>query len=153
MMSSIFDKFDKALNAEAIAKEVKEMAESGTASQEKLPHGIYEVKLGKLEIVECKSEKHKGEPLLKGSFKVIAGANKGKWINMNQLIVMPFQIHLMNEFLKSLDTGVEVTFKSYSQYADMLKDIEEACEKLEFVLDFTEEKGFDKFKITEVFEI
>lgn len=150
---SIFDKFDKELNAEELAKEVKELKENGQAPQEKVPYDKYEVKLNKIEIVECKSEKHKGEPMIKASFKIIAGQHKGKWINMNQLIVLPFQIHLMNEFLKSLDTGLEVEFSTYSKYADLLKDIEEECEKLEFVMDFYEDKGYDKYKITEVFEV
>ena len=119
---SIFEKFDKALNVEDLAKQVKEQGENGTP-QEKVPYDEYEVKLNKLEIVECKSENHKGEPLLKGSFKIIAGPHKNKWINMNQLIVRPFQIHLMNEFLKSLDTGLDIEFKTYGQYAELLKDI------------------------------
>lgn len=150
---SIFDKFDKELNAEELAQEVKELKENGSVQQEKVPYDNYEVKLHKMEIVECKSEKHKGEPMIKASFKIIAGDYKGKWINMNQLITSSFQIHIMNEFLRSLDTGLEVEFTTYSKYADLLKDIEEECEKLEFVLKFSENKGFDKFKITDVFEV
>lgn len=148
---SIFEKFDKALNTEELAKEVNELKQNGQ-TMERVPHGKYEVKLSKIEIVECKSEKHKGEPMIKASFKIIAGEKKGKLIFMNQLIVLPFQIHLMNQFLKSLDTGLDVEFTTYSKYAYLLKDIEEECEKLEFVLDYSENKGFDKFTIEEVFE-
>ena len=149
---SIFDKFDKELNSADLAEQVKEIKENGQGQQEKVPYDEYEVKLHKIEIVECKSEKHKGEPMIKASFKIIAGKYKGKWINMNQLIVLPFQIHLMNEFLKSLDTDVKVEFSTYSQYDDLLKDIEEECEKLEFVMKFYEEKGYDKYEIVDVFE-
>lgn len=150
---SIFDKFDKELNTEELAKEVNEIQKNGQGTQEKVPYDEYEVKLNKIEIVECKSEKHKGEPMIKASFKIIAGQYKGRWINMNQLIVLPFQIHLMNQFLSSLDTGLEISFTTYSAYAELLKDIEEECEKLEFVMEFCEEKGYDKFRIKDVFEV
>lgn len=149
---SIFEKFDKALNTEELAKEVNELKTNGQTF-ERTPHGKYEVKLDKLEIVECKSEKHKGEPMIKGIFKIIAGDHKGKLIFMNQLIVSAFQIHLMNQFLKSLDTGLDISFTNYSNYAYLLKDIEEECEKLEFVLNYSTDKGFDKFTIEAVFEV
>ena len=61
----------------------------------------------------------------------------------------------MNQFLESLDTGIDVKFVSSSQYADLLMDIKEALDEsgVEFALDYGENsKGYPTFEITEVFE-
>ena len=60
----------------------------------------------------------------------------------------------MNTFLKSMGTSVNVEFVDYKQYAEMLMDIAEECdsENLEFALKYEDNKGYDKFTITEVFE-
>ena len=73
---------------------------------------------------------------------------------MNQVIEQGFQIHIMNEFLRSLNTGVDVEFKTYSQYAGVLADVFEGTKSYEYGLEYTENnKGFDQYKITDVFEV
>jgi hypothetical protein len=75
---------------------------------------------------------------------------------MNQVITQGFQIHIANEFLRSLDTGVDVDFDgNYEHYNDLILDVMEAIDKqLEYMLDYGEnKKGYNTFKIKEVFEV
>ena len=84
----------------------------------------------------------------------IGGKYKNNKLFMNQVVTQGFQLHIMNQFLKSLGTDLNVEFVNYQQYADLLLDIAEAVDedKLEFALKYEDNKGYDKFTITEVFE-
>lgn len=153
-MASIFDKWNKAIDGKALAKDVEEAAKN-QGNFEDVPKGTYEVRVSKMELKECGSEKHKGEPMFTASFEIIRGDYKKRLIFMNQLISEGFQIHIVNEFLKSMDTDVEVAFNGdYGDYNDMILDVLEECAKLEFVLEYGEnKKGFNTYKIVEVFEV
>jgi hypothetical protein len=70
------------------------------------------------------------------------------------MLTTGFGIHMANEFLRSLESGVEINFEHFKQYNDMLLDITEAIEteKLEYVLDYGEnDKGYKTYKIEDVF--
>ena len=75
-------------------------------------------------------------------------------IFMNQVITQGFQIHICNGFLRSLDTGVDVHFDDFVQYNDIIMDVVEKINilGLEYALEYGESKGYNTFKITEVFE-
>mgnify|MGYP001355780646 FL=1 len=149
-MANIWEKFDKAIDIEGLQKDVQEAAENGANFRE-VPHGEYEVKIEKLELVESKA----GDPMVTVWFKVLAGDYKGSMIFMNQVITKGFQIHIMNEFLRSLDSGYDVEFRSYSQYGQLLMDIHEAIDgRLEYGLKYGEgKKGFSTYEITDVWEV
>jgi len=149
-MANIWEKFDKAIDIEGLQKDVREAAENGANFRE-VPHGEYEVKIEKLELVESKA----GDPMVTVWFKVLAGDYKGSMIFMNQVITKGFQIHIMNEFLRSLDSGYDVEFRSYSQYGQLLMDIHEAIDgRLEYGLKYGEgKKGFSTYEITDVWEV
>lgn len=149
-MANIWEKFDKAIDIEGLQKDVQEAAENGANFRE-VPHGQYEVRIEKLELVESKA----GDPMVTVWFKVLAGEYKGCMIFMNQVITKGFQIHIMNEFLRSLDSGYDVEFRSYSQYGQLLMDIHEAIDgELEYLLKYSEgKKGFSNYEIVDVFEV
>lgn len=149
-MANIWEKFDKAIDVEGLQKDVQEVAKNGTNFRE-VPHGEYEVKIEKLELVESKA----GDPMVTVWFKVLAGEYKGCMIFMNQVITKGFQIHIMNEFLRSLDSGYDVEFRSYSQYGQLLMDIHEAIDgELEYLLKYSEgKKGFSNYEIVDVYEV
>lgn len=88
-MANIWEKFDKAIDVEGLQKDVQEAAENGANFRE-VPHGEYEVKIEKLELVESKA----GDPMVTVWFKVLAGDYKGSMIFMNQVITKGFQIHI-----------------------------------------------------------
>lgn len=146
-----FSKFDKQVDLEGLKQDIIEAEENGGGDFKEVPHGKYEVAITKLELTESK----KGDPMVSVWFKVTNGEYKGSLIFMNQVITQGFQIHIADEFLRSLETTVDVQFESYSQYAEMLADIfEEIEDKVEFVLDYGEnKKGYNTFEIIDSFEV
>lgn len=146
-MAIDFSKFDKKVDLEGLKKDIEESADGDF---KEVPFGTYEVAINKLELGESK----KGDPMVKVWFKILEGEYKNSLIFMNQVITQGFQIHIVDELLRSLETDVDVKFESYQQYADMLLDVFEAVDgKLEFGLEYGERKGFSTFKITDVFEV
>lgn len=142
-----FSKWDKQVDLEGLKHDIEDSANNDF---KEVPHGTYEVAITKLELGESK----KGDPMVKVWFKILAGEYKNSLIFMNQVITQGFQIHIVDEFLKSLDTDVDIAFESYSQYNELLMDIFEAVDdKLEFALKYGENKGFNTFEITDVFEV
>ena len=145
---NIFDKWNKAVDLEGLKKDVNDSAKNEYVD---VPYGTYEVKLTKAEL---KPTKTSGDPMGSLWFKVVAGDYKGQTIFMNQVVTQGFQINILNEFLRSLDTDVEIEFVDYKQYSDMLMDVAETCEGLEFALDYgVNNKGFNTYRILEVFEV
>lgn len=146
-----FSKFDKRVDLEGLKQDIMDAEENGGGDFKEVPHGKYEVAITKLKLTESK----KGDPMVSVWFKVTNGEYKGSLIFMNQVITQGFQIHIADEFLRSLETTVDVQFESYSQYAEMLADIfEEIEDKVEFVLDYGEnKKGYNTFEIIDSFEV
>ena len=142
-----FSKFDKQVDLEGLKKDIEDSANNDF---KEVPHGNYEVAINKLELGESK----KGDPMVKIWFKVVSGEYKGSLIFMNQVITKGFQIHIVDELLRSLETDIEISFESYSQYNELLMDIFDAVDgNYEYGLKYGENKGFDTFEITEVFEL
>jgi hypothetical protein len=142
-----FSKFDKMVDLEGLKKDIEDSANNDFKD---VPHGNYEVAITKLELGESKKE----DPMVKIWFKVVNGEYKGSLIFMNQVITRGFQIHIVDELLRSLDSGIDVSFESYSQYADLLTNIFDAIDgNFEYGLKYDEKKGFDTFEITDVFEL
>lgn len=148
--NNIWDKFDKMADLKSLAEDVKTAAENG-GSYKEVPFGDYEVAIDKLELTASKA----GDPMVSVWFKVVDGEFKGSRIFMNQVVTQGFQIHIINEFLRSLDSGIDITFDTYKQYGNLLMDVFEAVNgNLEFALKYSEGKnGFAKYEITEVFEL
>lgn len=145
-MAIDFSKFDKKFDLEGLKHDIED---SGNNDFKEVPHGTYEVEINKLELGESK----KGDPMIKCWFKVLEGEYKGSLIFMNQVMTKGFQLHIVDEFLRSLGTTVEVKFESFAQYAEMIADVYEAVAgNLEFALKYGERKGFNTFEIDEVFE-
>lgn len=148
-MALDFSKFDKQVDLEGLKKDIKE-AENNSGDFREVPHGNYEVKIQKLELGESK----KGDPMFICWMKILSGDYKNSLIFMNQVVTQGFQIHIVDDFLRSLDSGVEIGFESYGQYADMIMDVAEAIDgNLEYAVEYGENKGFNTFKITDVFEV
>lgn len=151
-MADIFEKWDKQIDAAQYVKDIEEIEKNGGQTYEEVPHGEYEVEVEKLEVRASK----KGDPMLSAWFKILAGGCKGQRIFMNQVILQPFQIKNANDFLKQLDSGVDVKFTgSYGAYRDLVMDIKEAIDsqRLQYALKYEcNSKGYNTFEISEVFE-
>lgn len=152
-MANIFDKWDNSIDVEGLAKDVQEAAENGGDYKE-VPHGDYEVAVQQMELKASK----KGDPMVSIWFKVVSeGEFKGSLIFFNQVITQGFQVHIVNELLRSMVSEMEdapvIEFKSYKQYSNLLMDIfEEISDNFEFALAYKKgKKDFSTFEITEVY--
>lgn len=150
-MANIWDKFDEMIDTKGLQKDVKEAAEKGTGSFKEVPHGDYEVEVNKMELIASK----KGDPMVSIWFKVLQGDYEGSLIFFNQVVTQGFQIHIANELLRAMDSGIEIEFKNYKQYGEMIMDVAENIDgNLEFALKYGEgNKGFSTYEITDVFEV
>lgn len=149
-MSNIWEKWNKKIDTAGLKNDVQKVAENKQDFKD-VPMGKYEVKVTKLEL---KASKKADEPMLACWMKIIAGQYKGQYIFYYQMLTTGFGIHMANEFLRSLESGVEINFDNFKQYNDMLMDMTEAIEAegLEYVLDYGEnDKGFKTFRIEDVF--
>lgn len=146
-----FSKFDKQVDLEGLKKDLNEAAENGgTGEYKEVPVGKYEVSVNKMELVESK----KGDPMVSIWFKILTGEYKNSYLFFNQVITKGFQIHIVNELLRSMETEMDIEFESYSQYAQLLMDVHECIDgQLEFAIDYGEKNNFKTFKIEEVFEV
>ena len=145
----MFEKWNSNVDLAGLQKDIKD-AQDNNKEFEAVPHGEYEVKLDKLELKATK----KGDPMVSAWFTILEGKYKNSKLFMNQVVTQGFQIHIVNEFLRSMKTDIDVDFEDYKQYADLLLDVAEFCDanNLEFAIKYEDNKGYDKFTITEVFE-
>lgn len=149
---NIFEKFNKNMDLEGLKNDINEAKNNGgTGEFKEVPTGSYEVAITKLELKESK----KGDPMVAVWFKILEGEYKNSMLFMNQVITRGFQVHLVNQFLRSLETSIEVEFEDYEQYNNLLMDIlEEIDGKFEYGLKYSLSKsGFAEYKITDVYEV
>ena len=145
----IFEKWNESTDLKGLQDDIKD-AQDNNKEFEKVPHGEYEVKIDKMELKASK----KGDPMVSIWFTILEGKYKKSKLFLNQVITQGFQIHIVNELLKSMGTDLAIEFVDYKQYAELLLDVAEECDanNLEFALKYEDNKGYDKFTITEVFE-
>lgn len=153
---NLFSQWDKAFGGDDIQKRIDDAAK-GNGDFKEVDHGKYEVSVQKLELTATKEKKN---PMVSVWFKIVSDCEfKGSLIFMNQVITEPFQIHIVNEFLRDLlkecASAPVVEFKTYAQYADLLMDVHELiADNFEYALDYGKnKKGFDTYKITEVYAL
>lgn len=156
---SIFDKWNKQINNDMRDQLDKMDRGEMSGNFEKVPYDSYEVKIKSVDVVINKKTQ---EPQVCIIWEILKGAQKGKliwqWQNIRILDKAGsemYLIHLANDLLRSLDTGIDVKFTNYDQYKDLCLDIAEEAnkQKLEYGLRFYQnEDGYDAFEILEVFE-
>jgi hypothetical protein len=154
-MALDFSKFDKEMDLDGLQKDVQEASQNSGGDFKEVPHDDYEIEINKLELTISKEKKN---PMLSCWMKIVEGEYEGSMIFMNQVITQGFQIHIANQFLRSLVEGMDiyadVEFKSYSQYANLILDIAEAIDgKREYLVEYGENKGFNTFKIKKVYDL
>ena len=149
---NIFDKWDKNIDTDGLAKDAKEAEENGGSGEyPEVPTGKYEVKVEKMEI----KESSKGSPMFVCWFRIVNGRYENNLLFMNQVITQGFQIGIVNDLIRSMDVIEDVEFKNYNQYNDLVMDVFEQIDgKLEFLLEFKKsKKDFPIYTIKEVYEV
>lgn len=145
-----FSDFDKMVDVNGLKNDIRKAEENGL-NYEDVPPATYEVKIEKMELKASK----KGEPMFSCWFKILNGDYKNHLIFMNQLLKEGFHFHIVNQFLRSLETGKEIVFDTFEQYGNLIYDVKEEVEKqrLEYALEYgKKDEKYSTFKITEIFE-
>lgn len=154
MGNEMFAKFNEMFDLAGLKKDIEEAAAS-TGEFVEVPKGDYEVKVSKIELGETgEKSKTPGMPMAKVWFTILAGEYKNQKIFMNQMLTSAFGFHKMNEFLNSLETGIDVTFENFEQYGELFNQIFEAVDgKAEFQLSYGENnKGYATYTIVQRFK-
>lgn len=147
-----FSKFDKEVDTKALAEDVKEAQENADQFSE-TPDGTYICKVENLELGETKD----GRPMLKAMFRIIEGDQKKRCLFYNRVLFGTKNdanmIASAVGFLMKLDSGLDITFQSYSQFAELVLDVfEEIAETLEYEVEY-EQDAFNSISINDVFEV
>lgn len=147
---SIWEKFERSFDSKGLIKEAKEASE-GNSEYREVPHGEYEVKFKKLTLTKSK----KDSPMVQAWMEILEGEYKGSLIFYNQVISSGFGLINAKRFINSLESGVEIEYKSLPQFYDVLQEVFEAIDgNSEYVLKYGAGKnGFNTYEITEVFEV
>lgn len=118
----------------------------------KVPVGKYEVKVENMQLGTNKAE---DKPMFKVQFKILNGEYENSCLFMNQIITKPFHLKIVNDFLRSLKAfNSEIKFTDFKNYQELINEVFGLIQdKVEFALEYTNENGFDKFRITDVFEL
>ena len=153
-MAIDFDKINRSVDLEGLRKDVENASENGTGDFPTIPAGKYEVALVSLEI---KGTKKDNRPMLAASFKILSGEYKNQLLFMNRVIYGTKNDANMIKsavgWLNTLESGLDVAFQDYKQFADLVMEVAEAVDgKLEYAVDYDSDK-FNSISITEVFEV
>lgn len=129
-------------------------AESGTSGDfPEVPHGKYEVTIDKLVLTMSKQ----GNPMMKCQMRIKGGQYNKCCLFYNQVVTNGYGLHSALEFLRSLDAyDGDIGFKGdFNVLRDLIADIKDCVDdaKLSFELEYGQtEKGFDTYRVVEVFE-
>ncbi len=150
-MANVYDQFNDKFNSEDLKKELDEVAANGGKGEYKeVPCGDYEVSISHLEL---KASKRSGNPMISCRFHILEGEFKKQIIFYNQVVSSGRPMHFGKEFLASLETDIEVTFDNWTQFGQMVEDIDSQLEGAEFALEYGESKnGYKTYKITKRFK-
>lgn len=150
-MAIDFKKFNELFPADKMKEELKEAKENGGAT---LPDGEYTCKLEKMEL----GESSKGALMIKAMFRIVKGDHKKQCIFKNCVLTGTkndgFMLHKANEFLESLDSGIDVTFEDWEQYNDLILDIAEAIQDdgLQYVIKLTTDGKYQNMEIIDILD-
>lgn len=150
-MSIDFKKFNQQFPADKMKQELKEAKEN---SGSQLPDGEYTCKLEKMEL----GESSKGALMIKAMFRIVKGDHKKQCIFKNCVLTGTkndgFMMVKANEFLDSLDSGVDVTFEDWEQYNDLILDVAEAVQGdgLQYVIELTTDGKYQNMEIVDILD-
>lgn len=155
---NIFAKFDKTVDLGGLSKDVEAAKDNGGNRDYKdVPVGEYEVEINKMELTMTKTKPER--PMFSCWMKILNGEYKGQLMFMNQVITEGFQIHITNEFMRSLlpndDMDIEFTEDGgYSRYANLVMDVfEYISDRFEYAVKYYKtNKGYDGYEVKEIFD-
>ena len=148
----MFEKFNSMIDLEGLKHDVEDAA-NGVDFVD-VPHGDYEVRVASMELGETSEKaKNPGMPMAKVRFQIVAGEYDGQSIFMNQMLHKGFGIHMFNQFMESLETGIPIEFENFEQYNALIEQVFDAVDGVcEYQLSYGENnKGFNTYDIVQKF--
>lgn len=147
-----FSKFDAQVNNEEMSKQIAEAKNNPQQSDKEVPAGNYTVKIEKMELAATKD----GRPMFKVQCRILEGDFKKWCLFMNRVIYGTKNdanmIASVIGWLEKLEPSVDVEFKNYSQFSDLVLDIfEEVADAVELDVAYDPD-AFNSISITEVFD-
>lgn len=137
-MAINYDQFDKAFDSEQLKSDLAEVdANDGKREYVEVPEGTYEVRVTNLELKQSKA----GDPMVSCRLKILAGEFKNQNIFYNQVVKEKYGLHFAKKFLASLETDIEVSFDNFTQFGQMIEDIDSQLEGAEYELKYGKNKG------------
>lgn len=120
-----FSKFDKAINTNELNKQIEDAKNNPQGSAKDLPAGEYTVKIEKMELGATKD----GRPMFKVMCRILEGEFKKYCMFMNRVVYGTKNdgnmINSVIGWLEKLEPSVDVNFKNYTQFSDLILDIYE----------------------------
>ena len=150
-MAIDFKKFQQQFPAEEMKKQTEEAKQN---EPQKIPDGEYRCKVEKMELRESKN----GAPMCSIMFRIVAGDHKKQCIFYNRVLAGTkndgFMMKSNNDFLNSLDSGIDVSFEDWEQYNDLILDIAEAidADKLEYMVAVTTDGKYQTLEIVDIID-
>lgn len=154
-MAINFEEWNKQFGGEETRKALEDAAKN---EYSEVPDGTYKCRLEKLEL----GESQKGQPMIKGQFRITEGEHKKQCIFYNQVFCRSasgsaFPIHKGVEFLRSLQIfdDAEVGFTGdYAEFNDLLLDMAEEAESnfMTFGIKKSHDGDYTRLDVTEVYE-
>lgn len=160
-MSIDFSKFDQQVDTEQLKKDIADVQKNGSGEFEEVPAGIYTCDLEKLELGQTKD----GRPMLKAMFRILGNEDGGKikftksCIFFNRVLygtkndgnMIASAIGWLKDLDPSEDVG-DIVFETYSQFAELIMDIEEdVCGTLQYIVNYDPD-AFNNISIDDVIE-
>ena len=151
-----FSKFDEQINVEQMKKDIAEVKENGGGDFREVEKGTYVVKLETLELGTTKD----GRPMLKGMFRIVEGEFKNSCLFYNRVLfgtkndanMIASALGFLETLEPSEDVG-QITFETYSQFANLVLDIaEDVSDELEYEIKYDPD-AFQSISISDVFEV
>lgn len=147
-----FTQFDAKINEAELAKQIEEAKNNAPQTDKEVPAGNYTVKIEKMELGATKD----GRPMFKVQCRILEGEFK-KWCLFMQRVVYGTKndanmISSVIGWLQKLEPQTPVTFKNYSQFADVILDVfEEVADTVELDVKYDPD-AFNSISIEEVFD-
>lgn len=163
-----FTRFDQAINEADLAKQLEEAKNNAPQGDGlETPAGNYVAKIEKMELGATKD----GRPIFKVMLRVIEAGeaatdevieylshfkNKKPCLFMNRVLYgTKNDANMINSvigWLEKLEAGIDLEFKNYSQFSDLVLDIfEEVADAVELDVEY-DPKAFNSISILEVFD-
>ena len=147
-----FSKFDNAINQADLQKQLEEAKNNPQQTDREVPAGNYTVKIEKMELAATKD----GRPMFKVQCRILEGEFKKWCLFMNRVIYGTKNdanmIASVIGWLEKLEPSVQVEFKNYSQFADLVLDIfEEVADAVELDVEYNPD-AFNSISIKDVFD-